>query len=328
MEPGRVLITGATGFVGQHLVPFLTKRGWPLTLATRSPRNAMSAAAADVRVVQIGEVGPDTDWTDALDEVWAVVNLAGRAHVMRETTPDPGALFNRVNADGAKRLYGAAAAAGVRGFVQISSIGVLGDVSAPGRPFNDASTPHPHSPYACSKHAAEETLTAMATEGGPALVILRLPLLCGAGAKGNLWRLLRLSRRPIPLPLGGVRNRRSLLSVDNLASAIDAVLQRRRRGAVSGTFVLADRQVVSTGDIVAALREGFGMRSMLFPVPGPLLGPALKAAGGTRLATQLLGDLEIDASGFSAAFGWTPQMTTRACLVETARQEKLQGDEG
>lgn len=253
-----------------------------------------------------------------MEGVSTVINLAGRAHVLAETAKDPEAEFIRVNRDGAVHLFEAARTAGVHGFLHMSSIHAVAVRSRPGRPIGDADPPVPESAYARSRAAADADLTTLAGNGGPALVILRPPLICGPGAKGNLDRLLRLASKPVPLPFRAVRNRRTLLSVDNLVTAIGAVLARWEREPVSGTFVLADPEALSTGDIIAAMRKGLGMEPALFSIPLPLLDLALRLAGRARLHEQLLGDFEIDADRFGAIFGWSPAVSTRACLAAMA----------
>lgn len=304
MDRGRILVTGATGFVGRRVAARLAAAGHPLTLAVR---RAVEGEVPDgARVVQVGEIGPETDWREALREVRAVVHLAAHVHVAPERARAEADIFDRVNHLGSLRLYEQAREAAL--FVFLSSITVLGGANDPDRPFDDASPPRPETPYGASKLAAEKAL-----EGaeGPPLVILRPPLIAGEGVGGNLRSLARLAALPVPLPLGAVRNRRTLLSLDNLASAIEAVIDR----PVPGTYVLGDRAPLSTGEIVAALRHGLGRSPGLVPVPPTLMRGAARVAGFGGHAQRLLGDLEVDSSRFRQRYGWEDEVETRAVLA-------------
>jgi nucleoside-diphosphate-sugar epimerase len=306
MTGGRVLVTGANGFAGRGVWPRLAAAGWPLTLAVRDPAGL---AGAPARVVRAPDLGPDADWREALEGAWAVVHLAGRAHQLRDDAADPEAAFMTANRDGAAALARQAAGAGVRHFLLVSTAHVLGTSSAPGRPLRDGDAPAPGSAYARSKLAGEAAAREVFAREGRALVVLRPPLLVGPGLKGNLERLERLARLPVPLPLGGLRNRRTLLSVDGLGEAIETVLERWRSGPATGAYLVGDAEPVSTSDMVAAMRRGMGRAPALLPAPAALARRALRLAGREALAERLFGDLELDASGFRAAFGWRPSVS-------------------
>lgn len=306
MERGRILVTGASGFVGRRVVARLAAAGHPTTLALRRPWAGDLPDGA--RIVEIGDIGPETDWREALTGATAVLHLAAHVHVAPERAKDEAAIFDRVNHLGTLRLYRQAGEAGVGLFVFLSSITVLGGASPPGRPFDDASEPHPETPYGVSKLDAER---ALAASPGPPLVILRPPLIAGEGVGGNLRSLARLAALPLPLPLAAVRNRRTLLSLDNLAAAIEAVIARPRPGC----YVLGDRTPLSTGDIVAALRRGHGRRPLLLPVPAGWMRAAAGMLGFGGHAQRLLGDLEVDSARFRAEHGWTDEVDTREVLA-------------
>lgn len=318
MGAGRVLITGGTGFVGRRLVAALVGAGRPVTVATRT---GQGPDGPGIRSAAVGEIGPDTVWDDALADAEAVVHLAAHVHIAPERAAAKADLFDWVNHLGTARLCDAAAGAGVSRFVFLSSITVLGPNQVPGHPFTDRSPPRPDTPYARSKLAAETCLTACAARSGMALTVLRPPLICGGGVGGNLGALLRLARLPIPLPFGAVRNRRTLLSRDNLVSAIGAILDHPAPHAVAGTFVLGDREALSTAAIVTTLREGLRRPPLLLPAPPALIGMGLGLAGRAGMARRLLGDLEVESSRFREAAGWTDVTDTRASLRETAQSQ-------
>lgn len=318
MSLGRVLVTGAGGFVARGVAAELERRGHPLTLATRRP-DALRPGMG-VRVAHVGDLGPATSWNEALTGVSAVVHCAAHVHVAAERAAREAELFDRVNRAGSVRLLEAAAVAGVRSFVFLSSITVLGDETQLGCPFDDESPPDPQTVYAMSKLEAERELASFADARGIRLIILRPPLICGAGVGGNLRSLLRLCDTPLPLPFGAARNRRSLLSLPNLADAICTILAEP--GGETGTFVLADREPVSTADIVAEFRRGLGRTPRLWFLPEGVSRALSRAGGREGLHRRLFGSLEIDSSRFRHAFGWRGAATTSETLAATARASR------
>lgn len=312
----RVLITGATGFVGRRLAADLSAAGWALTLAIRNP--AASGIAGDVRMATVGEVGAGTDWREALAGVGTVIHAAAHVHVAPERAEAQADRFDEVNRAGSLALFDAAAAQGASLFVFLSSITVLGSGTRAGAPFTEATPPDPQTPYARSKLAAERELTARAgRHPGTRLVILRPPLICGPGVAGNLGLLLRLAATPLPLPLGGIHNRRTLLSLGNLSAAIQAVMAAPPASSPR-IYVLGDREPLSTAAIVAALREGLGRAPRLFRAPALLMLAAASALGRGGAYQRLFGDLDVDAVAFRRDFGWRDATDTRAALIEAA----------
>lgn len=289
-------MTGATGFIGRHLMAELSRHG---------------IAAEGIR----RELDPATDWSGALRGHTAVVHLAAAAHEAAERSERAGdyASLQRVNALAAARLARDAAAAGVAQLVFLSTIGVHGD-ETPGRPFTEESPVAPRSLYARSKLEAERLLAEVAREAGIALAILRPTLVYGPGNPGNMLRLLRLLERGWPLPLAGIGNRRSLTYVGNLVSAIRAVLERPR---FAGTYVVCDPEPVSTTELVRGLGAAMGRPARFFWVPGGLLRLAVIAAGRGTAARRLLGSLEADGGRLRHDLGWQPPFATREGLART-----------
>lgn len=313
-----ILITGAGGFVGRGLAAALAASGERLTLATRRPDQL--TPGPDARLVVPGEIGPATDWSAALADVGTVVHLAAHVHVAPERAEHEASLFDDVNHLGALGLYEASRRAAVELFVFVSTINVLGQETRRGAPFDDASVPAPQGPYARSKLAAETALAKAARSGGPRLVILRPPLIVGPGVGGNLGALARLAATPLPLPLGAVANRRTLVARDNLVSAIACVIAHGRTGERVDTFAVGDAEPLSTGDIVRHLREGMGRRPGLVRVPVGAMRFLASVAGRSGLERRLLGDLEVDSSRFRRHFGWTDAVTTADALREVGRE--------
>jgi len=304
----RVLVTGATGFVGRTLVPLLLARGHAVRAAVRRP----DAAVPGAETVAVGDIGPDTGWAEALDGVDAVVHLAARVHVMQDTAADPLAAFRAVNTAGTRRLAEAAAARGVRRFVYLSSIKAVTDESRP-EPIADSTPPDPHSPYGVSKREAELALAGIA---GLEPVILRPPLVYGPGVAGNLRTLLRLCARRVPLPLASVRNRRSLIHVDNLADAIALCLVHP--AAPGRAFVLSDGAALSTADLIRAFSAGLGVAPRLFPCPPALLKLGATLTGRMAAYDRVAGSLELDDRGIRETLGWLPPCPPASGLRATA----------
>jgi nucleoside-diphosphate-sugar epimerase len=326
----RVLVTGATGFVGRALLPVLHEAGWDITaVLRRSMPEAGASLAAPARTVVLGEFGPETDWSAALRypadgssaaPVDAVVHLAARVHVMQESDPDPDAAFNRANAEATARLAAEAARAGVSRFVYLSSVKVSGERTEPGgRPFREDDAPAPDDAYARSKLAAEVALARIAGgTAGMSVTVLRPPLLYGPHVRGNFLSLIRLVGRGLPLPFGAVKdNRRSLLAVGNLADAIRRVLDAAApRGF--GAYLLRDGEDLSTAALLRRLGDALDSPARLVPVPPAMLAAALRAIGRGGMAERLLGSLQIDDSRFRETFGWTPPFDVDAGLRQAA----------
>lgn len=296
MADRTILVTGATGFLGRAVVEHLIGRGRAVRAAVRQD--------AGPGAVAVGDLSGATDWSAALIGVDTVVHCAARAHVLNETSDNPLAQFRAVNTEATVALARQAAAAGVRRFVFISSIGVNG-AETHGAPFRHDDPPHPHSPYAVSKHEAELALHAVAAETGLEVVIIRPPLITGPDPKGNLATLNRVIAKGLPLPFGLVtKNRRDLVSRDTLCRLIDTVIDHP--AAAGQTFLVSDGAPVSTRALLEQMAAAQGRSITLLPVPPALLALPLKLLGKGAMASQLFGDLEVDIAHTRQTLGWAP----------------------
>ena len=311
---GRILVTGATGFVGAALCRALVEAGRPVAAALRR-RDVMLPAGVEPRA--IGEIAPDTDWGDALAGVETVVHAAARVHQVRESAADPLAAYRRVNTYGTQRLAEACLAHGVKRFVFISSIKAMGDGRADGAPYRADHACAPVDAYGRSKAEAETALATLADGHRLETVILRPPLVYGPDVRGNFPALLRLCDTPWPLPMGGIGNRRSLLALDNLVDAIVRAVDHPQ--AAGRTFLLRDGEDLSTSDLVARLRRALGRPGRLIALPASAWR-ALGRLGPLRNAVErLTGSLAVDDAAIRRDLGWRPPVTVDQALVQVAR---------
>ncbi|MFN7085993.1 MAG: UDP-glucose 4-epimerase family protein [Burkholderiales bacterium] len=309
-----ILVTGAAGFVGAALCHALADAGHAVRRALRDPVPAPPHRR--MQDVAMGEIGPETDWQAALSGVDCVIHLAARSHVLRETTADPLAAYRRINVLASERLAQAAAAAGVRRLVFMSSVKVNGELTRH-KPFGEADPPAPQDAYGISKMEAETALRGVAAATGLELVIVRPPLVYGPGVKGNFLRLLDLVARRVPLPLAAVRNRRSMIFLGNLVDAIGvAALDGRAAG---NTYLVSDGEDVSTPDLIRAVAGALGVPARLFPFPVPLLELGATMLGKNAEIERLTGSLQIDSSRMRRELGWRPRFSFAQGLEQTAR---------
>lgn len=308
----KVLVTGVTGFVGRSLAETLDARGHAVCgAARRSPERA----APGIKYVRVDAIDAGTSWRKVLAGMEVVVHCAARVHVMGELAADPLVAFRAVNVDGTLALARQAAAAGVRRFVFLSSVKVNGE----GReaPYRENDPAAPQDAYAASKWEAEQGLREITARTGLEVVILRPPLVYGPGVKANFLSLMRAVDAGWPLPLGAVRNRRSLLYLGNLVDAILACLQHP--GAAGQTFVLADGAPLSTAELVSALAEALGRPARLLAVPPGVMQWAAKLLGRGDTADRLLGSLWVDDCWIREHLDWCPPFSLEDGLRETAR---------
>ena len=307
VRKAKFLVTGANGFVGSALCKALRLSGVETIAAVRSRRQPGEVA--------LGDLSAATDWRSALEQVDVVVHLAARVHVMHDTVPDRLAAFRAVNVDATLNLARQAAQSGVRRFVFISSIGVNGAATA-AAPFSELSVPSPHSDYALSKLEAEKGLKDVCTGSGMDYVIIRPPLVYGADAPGNFYSLLKLVRRGLPMPLGSVRNQRSMIALDNLVDFIIAC--GTTPAAANELFLVADRTDVSTPELIRLLSQGMGRRARMLPVPVALLAAGARMTGKRNTFQQLCGSLRLDTTKARQLLGWNAPLDAHEGLRQAA----------
>jgi len=312
-----ILVTGAGGFVGGAVLRRLRVQQRDVRgVLRREPSAEASAWPAGAQHALVADLAADTDWRAALHGIDAVVHCAARVHVMRESGSDALAAFRRVNVDGTLALARQAAEAGARRFVFVSSIGVNGAETFE-RAFTADDAVAPHSPYAQSKHEAEQALRALAAACGLELVIVRPPLVVGPGAPGNFAQLLKALHRRLPLPLGGLRNRRSFVALDNLVDVLLACIDHP--AAAGHTLLVSDGEDLSTPALLRRAGAALGTPARLIPVPAALLRGAARLAGRGELAQRLCGSLQVDIDKTQRLLGWAPRVSVDEALAGAAR---------
>lgn len=310
----RIAITGADGFVGQHLCAAFAEEGRivvPIVRNRGAPVSAFDSFA-------VGDLTMQPDLTAALDDVDTVVHLAAMTH--GDNIGDPAAFshYRQVNVAATVYLAQRAKAAGVSRFVFMSSIKVNGErtnADAPEcRGFSASSVPHPEDNYGESKLEAESALNEICSDGRMQLTILRPPLIYGPGNKGNMSKLMRVVALGIPLPFASITNRRSLIYVGNLA---DAVVLTTRPGQASGTFTLADVKY-STPELIRALAKALGVRARLFRFPRSTMTAICRGTGLRAEWERLDNSLLVDSSAFATQFKWIPRTEPHTAMQRTA----------
>jgi UDP-glucose 4-epimerase len=309
----KILITGSTGFVGQALTRHLVQQGYTLTAAVRHPADALPGT---VRQIVIGDLLPDTNWSQAVSSIDTVIHLAARVSVMQDTAADPLTAFRDTNTAATLNLARQAAAAGVRRFIYISTIKVNGETTAPGKPFTPDDNYIPTDPYGLSKYEAEQGLRGLAAQTGMAVVIIRPPLVYGPGVKANFLSMMSWLQKGIPLPLGAICNQRSLVALDNLVDLVAACINHP--AAANQIFLVSDGEDLSTTALLQRLGAALGKSARLLPVPQGLLIAGFTLLGKRAIAQRLCDSLQIDITKTRSLLGWAPPVNVDEALRKTA----------
>jgi nucleoside-diphosphate-sugar epimerase len=303
MTAPLIALTGATGFIGRALLKELPQRGYRVRVLLRRPSEVPPEASS----VVIGDIARPQNMTAALRDVDAVIHSAGLAHAMSGQPEDD---YRAINTEATIALGRAAQRAGVKRFVFLSSIRAqTGPASE--TVLTEDQTPAPTDAYGRSKLEAEQGLATLAIDW----VALRPVLVYGPGVKGNMAALLDLARSPYPLPLGALKARRSLLSLDNLVEAVDLLL--KRDGPIRRPFIVADSEPLDPAEMIRALRRGLGRRAGLVPVPPALLHAAARLAGREEAFQRLANPLVASAEALRRC-GWQPPLSTPDGLAQLA----------
>ena len=319
----NILVTGATGFVGQAVITELLRQEHNVVA---SVRKHSADLPLKIKQVNTGELSSAINWHDVVSNMAVVIHLAARVHVMNDDSSDPLTEFRRVNTEATLNLAKQAVMAGVKRFIFISSIKVNGEMTGAASPYpeeegikerfteNDSFVPI--DPYGLSKYEAEQGLLALAKDTGMEVVIIRPPLVYGPGVRANFASMVRWVNKGVPLPLGAVHNQRSLIALDNLVSFISHCIDHPK--AANEVFLISDGEDVSTTELLQKVAKALGKKSRLIPVPVGLMTFAAKLIGKSDVANRLFGSLQVDSSKARNLLGWKPVITMDAQLKKTA----------
>jgi nucleoside-diphosphate-sugar epimerase len=310
----RVLLTGATGFVGRGLLERMSSQV-DLELVAAVRKQALGLPG-NVASRQVSGLEADANWRAALEGVEVVIHSAARVHVMHDESSDPLAEFRKVNVEGTLNLARQAAEAGVRRFIFISSIKVNGEGTPLGSPYRADAQPQPADSYGISKMEAEQGLRALAAETGMEVVIIRPTLVYGPGVKANFLSMMRWLHKGVPLPFGAIHNQRSLVALDNLVDLIVTCIDHP--AAANQTFLVSDGEDLSTTELLRRMATALGKPARLLPVPSWLLEAGASILGKKALSQRLCGSLQVDISKTRELLGWTPPLSVDAALRKTA----------
>jgi len=343
----KILVTGATGFIGKALVQAMTKQNFNVIAGIRkqssseasildgsidngnyyfkpgaykipyaSSQNKCCTSLQAIKQVELGDLSSVTDHTVALQGVDVVIHLAARAHIMHDTASDPLAEFRKINTTGTLNFAIQAANAGVKRFIFISSIKVNGEMTTNGIPFQVEFPTPPTDPYALSKYEAEHGLLSLAKNTGMEVVIIRPTLVYGPGVKGNFAVMIKWLLTGIPLPLGMINNQRSFVALDNLVSFIMLCITHPR--AANEVFLISDGEDVSTTQLLQKIARAFNKRALLLPIPVICLQLTARLIGQSDKAGRLFNCLQVDSSKASDLLGWHPVISMDQQLKKIA----------
>ncbi len=317
-----VLVTGASGFIGQAVLARAAVDGKLRALGV--VRRKVDNLPRGVEPILVGDLTPDTHWTQALSGVDVIVHTAARVHVMHDSAIDPLAAFRQVNVAGTLNLARQAIDAGVRRFIFISSIKVNGEGTDLNRPYTESNTPAPVDPYGVSKQEAETGLFELA-QSGLEVVVLRPVVVYGPGVKGNFLTLLEWVYKGIPLPLGRIDNKRSFISIQNLADLIICCINHPK--ALGETFLASDGMDLSTTMLFKKLAQAMNRPARLIPFPEKGVALMARLLGKHQQAQRLLGSLQVDSGKTRNLLAWTPLLSVDEGLRKTAEWYRTIRDE-
>jgi len=308
----NILITGATGFVGARLVAELLLQQFSISAIVRGEDSVVPVGAEKIIKGNLTNV---SDWFPVLKNIDIVIHVAGRAHIMNDDAIDPVTEFRKVNTNVTLNLAKQAAEIGVKRFVFISSVKVNGEKTYLDKPFKPDDDFVPCDPYGLSKYEAEKGLMALSKETSMEVVIIRPPLIYGAGVKANFASMIRWMDKGIPLPFGAVHNQRSLVALDNLVSFIICCISHPK--AANEIFLISDGEDVSTTQLLKKVADALGKKTMLIPIPVGLMKLVAKLMAKSGMANRLFASLQVDSSKAHDLLAWEPVISMEEQLQKT-----------
>jgi len=299
-----VLVTGATGFVGQNLVAELLTKNLSVFAMVR---NESAHLPSGVSKIVVPDLAALTDLKPVLINIEVVIHVAGRVHIMNDDVADPLNEFRKVNTDATLHLAKQAVESGVKRFIFISSVKVNGEMTVLNKPFTPDGQFVPDDPYGLSKYEAEQGLLVLAKETDMEVVIIRPPLVYGPGVRANFASMMRWINKGVPLPFGAIHNQRSLVALDNLVSFIIHCIDHPN--AANEVFLISDGEDVSTTALLQKVAKALGKKPWLIPVPVSWMHFVARLMGKGEVANRLFGSLLVDNFKARNLLGWKPVIT-------------------
>lgn len=320
-----ILVTGATGFVGKALISDLLANNNQVKAIVRTKSADLSLEVEQFEVADLSELSSDSilnEITSALQGVEVVIHTAARVHMMQDESTNPLSEFRKVNTFATLSLAKQAAKSGVKRFIFLSSIKVNGEMTKPAHPFTPDDLFVPDDPYGLSKYEAEKGLLALAEETGMEVVIIRPPLVYGPRVRANFASMIKWMNKSVPLPLGTIHNKRSLVALDNLVDFISLCADRKKSPkAANQVFLISDGEDVSTTQLLRKVAQALNKKAWLIPVPVGLMTFVAKLIGKGEVANRLFGSLQVDSSKARELLGWKPVITMDEQLRKIGKQK-------
>lgn len=310
----KVLVTGANGFVGQHLTKQFAKKSFDVIKIVRKSNNLK-----DQDNIVCKDISSNTKWHDVLNKVDVVIHLAGRAHVMHEESNNPYALYRAINVDATVNLAKQSITAKVKRFIYISSVKVNGE-STTDTGFIEQDKPKPKDYYGVTKSEAELALHDLCKNSAMELITIRPPLIYGPGVKANFLSLIKLCNKSIPLPFGAINNKRSYIYIDNLIAFIELCLTHPN--AANQTFLVSDDDDQSTTSLIKSIKLALDKKPIMIPISKNILYRILSVMIKKSLADRLLGNLQVDISKAKTMLNWVPSYTFKEGITKTVAYYK------
>ncbi|MET3107582.1 nucleoside-diphosphate-sugar epimerase [Oxalobacteraceae bacterium GrIS 2.11] len=308
----RILLTGASGFVGRSLATSLIDVCTSVRCAVRTELDLPGA-----EIVHVPSIDNLTVWNKELKGIDTIIHCAGRAHIMNELFPSPLHEYRKINVGGTINLARQAVAAGVKRFIFLSSVKVNGEQTLKGQPFTENDLPSPQNPYAISKFEAEKALFDLARETDLEVVVIRPTLVYGCGVKANFFTMLRMVKLGMPLPFGSIENKRSFVYLENLNSLIIRCIDHPK--AANQLFLASDGNDLSTTELLRHCGEAMGVSVYLIPIPESWCMLSASLLGQSDAIQRLCGSLQVDISKSKKLLGWNPPISVQAGLQKTVQ---------
>lgn len=311
-----VLVTGANGFIGRAVSVELIRNNYDIRCVVRKPFQLEGA-----KILTIPSLAEQFNWSDLLNGVECVIHTAARVHIHNEKATNPLEEFRKVNVEGTLNLARQAANSGVKRFIFLSSVKVNGEVSEPNSPFKVEDSPNPQDDYGLSKYEAEQGLFLIGQKSGMEIVVIRPPLVYGPGVKANFASMMNILQRGIPLPFGAIKNKRSMVFIDNLVSLIQLCIGHPL--ARDHIFFVSDGNDISTTELLSACAHALNVKARLLAIPQKWLEFGARLFGKKDIALRLCGSLQVDISKTRDYLGWIPPVSMTDGLRATAENRSL-----